>query len=837
MAIQTFAPTETEEYVPQSPFAETFQFQEQEVGQQEAPSTTVGLESPFRSEYMQEVAERGETAEQEAYNTMVASLYETEFSEALYELGAEAAAYAHQFAEQEATSAEQLEQYVERYMAPLGTEAEALFERLAERYANHDIAGMSEAELDRLFETIQPSWGHLSPAFEGFLGGLWDKAKAIAKGAINAVKTGVATVSKFLPLGFIFDKLKPLVKPLLKRVLQFALDRLPAPLRPIASKLAQRLFATVRMYSEVEAEAQAEAASASSEALANADPDSIQREFDARAASLFFAKDDTEREVIAGEAAMETQEAGEDRVATLDTARANFVNEITNMQRGQDPSAQLENFLPAVMAALKLGISVIGRQRVVDFLSGYLAKVITPYIGPEMSNQLSSAIVSTGMSLVGLEVPTERQALAGEAIANAVEGTVRRLAEQGSHVFEDQRLLGAATQEALKGGAAESSPPQMIKEQLVEASPKSGILGTWVLRPATGRKRYKTYTQPIDVQVTRQIADNVIGFGCIPLDEILKARFGVSVPVKAKAYLYEAICGTTLSAIGRNESNVPILGPSVRKPWHYFLPLTTQTAGLLFGEPNLGRDVANQFLMTPGRITIGQRFVVLVPEGARPVQVTPDGAAGRIPAPTPTQPSAVQPRPTGAAGPSTVVSTGRASQVNVTLDFPNHQVRAYIYLSERDTQAIAASFRKAESATPALMLVRDVYIATLRSLLSGNASRHLKIIHPAAAQEQFVGAVLGAVGESILKKVADKVVDWVSLAISEYFARKRQEFEAAANKRADGVTLVITMTHNSMMQVMERAIRGDAFRAGIALTKALLLPAEVNVTTVAGFRS
>ena len=819
MATEVFAPAQTEEYVPASPFAETFQLSETEAGQLEAPTATVGLESPFRSEYLGEAYERGESPEREAYGTMVASLYEMEFSEALYELGAEAAAYAHQFGEQEATSPGELEQYVERYVAPLGAEAETLFERLAERYAQHDIAGMSEAEVDRLFETIQPGYGHLSPAFEGFLSGLWNKAKSIAKSAINVVKSGVAAVGKFLPLGWIFNKLKPLIKPLLQRVLQFALDRLPAPLRPIASKLAARLFGKIGLGEvEAEAEAQTEMTSETNEALAHPDPDSIQREFDARVASLFFARDEADREVISGEATMETLESGEDRVATLDAARETFANEVTHLQRGQDPTAQLENFLPAVMAALRVGISVIGRQRVVNFLANYLAGVIKPYIGAEMATPLSNAIVSTGMSLVGLEVPTERQQLAGEAIASAVEGTVRRLGEQGSHIFEDQRLLEAATQEAFNEAAAESFPPQMIREQLLEVSPKSGVLGTWVLRPAQGRKRYKAYTYPIDVRITNQIANTVLSFGSIPLDEFLRSRFGVNPPVKAKAYLYEAISGTTVSAIARNESRVPILGPAARKPWRYFLPLTCQTAGLLFGEPNLGRDVANQFLMSPRRVTIGERFVVLVPEGARP--------------------AVVKPTTTGSGGTTiTKLPTGRASQVNVTLDFPNSQVRAFIYLSERDTQAIAASIRKGESATPALMLVRDVYVATLRSMLSGNASRHVKVIHEAAAQEQWVGAALGAVGEALLKKVADKIIEWVGLAISEYFTRKRQEFEAAANKRADGVTMIIIVTHNSMMQVIERAISGNAFRAGLALTKALVLPAQVNITTVAGFRA
>ena len=115
MATEIFAPAQTEDFVPASPFAETFQLSETEAAQMEGPAPAVGMESPFRSEYLGEAYERGESPDREAYGTMVASLYEMEFSEALYELGAEAAAYAQQFGEQEVTSPGELEQYVERF--------------------------------------------------------------------------------------------------------------------------------------------------------------------------------------------------------------------------------------------------------------------------------------------------------------------------------------------------------------------------------------------------------------------------------------------------------------------------------------------------------------------------------------------------------------------------------------------------------------------------------------------------------------------------------------------------------------------------------------------------
>jgi hypothetical protein len=204
---------------------------------------------------------------------------------------------------------------------------------------------------------------------------------------------------------------------------------------------------------------------------------------------------------------------------------------------------------------------------------------------------------------------------------------------------------------------------------------------------------------------------------------------------------------------------------------------------------------------------VGQRLVVLIPEGVQPPQ------------------------------PQKVRGDGRQSEVNLQLDFPASQIRTYIYLSERDTQAVAQSIRRGESATPAILLVRNIYVATLRSMLSGSARKHVKVIHEVASQEQWLGAALGAVGQQILQKVLDKLLAWVDLAISEYLARRHQEFIAAVDQKADGVTIIVVLTHNSAMAALRNVLKGDTLGAGLAITKALLAPVSATVQTVAGFRS
>jgi hypothetical protein len=821
--LSSFVPgAETEAFAPLSPFSETFQPGEAEDGRAAgALPVTVGLESPFRSEYVGDAAGTVPSRESAAFQTFASSLYEAEFSEALYELAADAATALHeQHGELASEASGEAGQFLERYMAPLVTEAENQFGGLAERYAQYDIGSLSEAEVDRLFESLQPDWGHLSAASENLFGSLWKAAKNMGRAVVRGVKAGVAAVGKIVPLGWIFGKLKELIRPLLQRVIQFALNQLPAALQPAAQKLADRLFGSTQATTEAESwmNAGAEAPAAEAELLAHPDPDGIQRELNTQLTGLFFAPDQAQEEELAtgygAGSAVETDQ----RLAGLSQARERFAREITQLTRGQDLTEQMEQFIPAVMGALRLGISVIGRQRVVDFLAKYLGQMVVPYVGQDTAGPLSSAIVSTGMKLIGLEAP-ERELLAGEAVANAVEGTIRRLAEQGEQVFEDQRVLEAATSEAFMQAAAESFPPGLIREQFHEVSGRMQVKGTWVLAPRGGRRRYKKYTQEIDVTVTEQMARTVQSFGAMPLARFLRSRFNATPPVVMKAHLYEAVYGTKLSTIARAEKDMPGLGPGSRHGWRLFIPLTRQTAGILFGEPGLGRDTAAQFVISPRRITVGQRFVVLVPIGWRPTP-TPAGPAGS---------------PAGPAGQDRL-RPARASELNLTLDLPANAATIFIYLNETDTQAAAASARTGESVTAILVLLRRIYVEGLRAMLSGRALRHFKMINEVAAEAEG-GDPLAAIGGAILEKIAGKLAGWAGSALSDYFTRRKQEFLAAAENPADGVTIVVTIRHSSLFQAVQRALRGDAAAVGRAITTTLAQSANTDVKTFPGFRS
>ena len=66
----------------------------------------------------------------------------------------------------------------------------------------------------------------------------------------------------------------------------------------------------------------------------------------------------------------------EDPIAALDRARATLSRQLAEAEQGRPPTEQLEQFIPAVMAAMPLirtGVKVVGRDRIKGFLARLLA--------------------------------------------------------------------------------------------------------------------------------------------------------------------------------------------------------------------------------------------------------------------------------------------------------------------------------------------------------------------------------------------------------------------------------------------------------------------------------
>ncbi|HWH13370.1 MAG TPA: hypothetical protein VNT51_01390 [Miltoncostaeaceae bacterium] len=741
---------------------------------------------------------------------VMAELQDWSFHEGLAELAAEAAAISAEHAAPVGSAQEaSVERALERWLEPLAGQAEAAVDRVAAALGRHDLAQLDEARVDRIVEEVAPGPSQTgNPAFEAFIGGLVRKAGSVVRGAVNLARRGLGVV-----LGPVLEGLKRLVRPLLERVLRFAMDRLPAGLRPVAQRVARVLLR------ETEEEASEELAHEAAVSL-----EDMEAQMDERLAELLLLPAAEEQEAAVTEALTPAAQPETAAVPELDAARARLIERLSGLERGQDPRPALEEFIPAVIAALpairaglKLGIDAIGRPRVVDFLAGHLATLVERYIGREAAVPLARAIVDTGLRLAVGEEGEDSRTLAAEALATTVEDTVRRVASLPGDAFTDATRLEAETLEAFNEAAARNVPASLLRPDLPQLE-VSGPAGTWVLMPRPRRPRfyYKKYTRVFDVTLTPQIARSVTSFGGTSLEAFLRARGVTSLPVRARVHLYEALPGTWLSRIALHERRVPGLGSRARTAWSQLHPLTPAAAGLLLQEPGLGTAVGPHHLAVRDRVAVGQRFYYLELSGVRAATVRP-GAA---------------PRP---------------SEVNITFDLRSAvaAVRVGVYLSETDAQAVAARLRQRD-ARGALTLGRRSWDAALRSVFSTRALNHIHVLSEAESEEQFAAVarglagparhLLSVAGDAVISWIVERLLDTLASATSRYFQERAREFVDAADAPADGLTILVVIPAPSMVSVVRDVLQGRSpSAAALAAAGRGLAGIVPQVRTVPGF--
>src|SRR5262245_55189985 len=306
------------QYVPFTPFQEGYAFEPE--SSSAAIVDTAPLVTPFVSEYAGVEPQAPQAGE---LRDLLFELYDEQFDEVLGELAHEAWEAVTQRTEPfgEVGTTQSAEQFLQEWSEPLRQAAETMLENIAQASSEHDLESMSESEVDRFFEQFEPRETGLEQHFENFLSGLWNKAKGLAKKALDVAKKGLTMIPG---IGLLIGKLKALVMPILNRVLKVAIDKLPTTLQPLARQLAQRVLGVPAK----EAEADFEAAPAAPDISA------VQRQFDFEAAALLFSADEAEQETVVQEAVSGAEREYGPAVAQLQEARARFVDQL---EAGGDP--------------------------------------------------------------------------------------------------------------------------------------------------------------------------------------------------------------------------------------------------------------------------------------------------------------------------------------------------------------------------------------------------------------------------------------------------------------------------------------------------------------------
>ncbi|WP_410672202.1 hypothetical protein [Amycolatopsis sp. cmx-4-68] len=495
----------------------------------------------------------------EAAGALLAELDDTRFAEALELLEDDVAgrhlqsvgSWSHESAAPVLATADTTE-----WMAGLAEEADRMLGALEAHFGDRPADSVQPGEIDAVAGTGEAA-GFTDPltAQQLFLGGLLDKAKKLARGVGKLAKKGLAFAGR-LALGPLFGILRKLVRPLLRKVLDSAIGRLPASLRPLAGQLAAKL----RGSGEPAAE------------------ENLAEEFDRDVATMVTAPNEAAPEQAGlSEAGHEPPGPGHD----LDDARARLARELASADPGVPPTEQLEQFIPVVMAALPLirtGIGLIGRDKVVDGIAGPLSQLISGMVGADAAKLLSRHIAGAGLGLLGLEAEGDGS-LGGEALVAAAEDTVRQVMTLPPESLGHELLLETEVQDAFADAAARHLPAAVLRPELVERELDTEH-GVWVMMPRATKPcfRYKKYGRVIPVRLTRPVARAVVLSGGETLERRLLESGVQAWPVDGEVELYELLPGGLPGHLAAFEA-------AGIADAHEFEELTPTAATLLAGHP------------------------------------------------------------------------------------------------------------------------------------------------------------------------------------------------------------------------------------------------------------
>jgi hypothetical protein len=773
------------------------------------------VQSPFSRTYEPVTAANKVTPAGEELVQFLGELNDAEFSTALYELADELEdSWQSKISNEAAMGSSYIPfatQKARDYFAPLIRESETMIDRVSQHFSGNNLADHSETSIESFFTNYEYDYSRFTPAQENLFGGIFNKVKNVVKKGVDLAKKGISVIGKLLPINIILDKIKGLVRPLLDKVLKFAIGKLPKNLQPHAQTLAKKFLNLETNY-----ESGADAPTG--------ELDAIQSELDHHISQLVFSGEETQAEdfVMSYESSFETiernnnYETGYTNPPDLNAAKQQFIDELKTLQPGDSPAPAIERFLPAAIMALqpviKMGISIVGRQKIINFLAGLLAKLVGKYVPATVAQPLAANIIDVGMSAIGFEVhEMNKPDLAYEAIANTIEETVQNMNDLNEATLSSNEDLTLHLLEAFEQAAANNFPSQYIREELRPAPGKQA--GTWIQMPRTGPKHlYKKYSHVFDVTLDPQALQSVTTFRGLPLANFLKDKYGLDTtkPIQAKVHLYAATPQTRLSRISKHE-NLPGFNSKQPRAWVQLHPLTKQAATVLLNAPALGKDTAVKDQAKRIHVQAGQRFYFLEINGVK-LRIPPVARVGG--------------KTTDPGKPGVPVES-HSGDIQGVINFVKSEIRISYYFSEEDAKAVVEKLNRNDF-LGAAMAVRYSVKSVLNDMLQKNITTKVKIIHEAMPelylehyqelQDQFsvTDAIGKFAGKEVITKLVEQLVNKISTmayeALGGYFKARAAEFKEAQAQPQDGVTIQITWANiqgMSGIRAVINAIRGN----------------------------
>ncbi|MBH0099352.1 hypothetical protein I6E68_09390 [Salinibacterium sp. NSLL150] len=600
---------------------------------------------------------------------------------------------------------------VEQWMESIVSEAEYMIDELEREHDGQSLEWFSELELENeLFGAAEyeDNAGNPLDSQELFFKALRRKFKKVVSFAKKAIKKGVKFIGNLNPLKRIFAAIKKAVRPLLKRVLRRVLGKLPPPLRAVAVRVAKRLGIKTEVSELTEAEA-----------------------FDLDVAGELFAPAFNTEGDFEHESEYEGAPGGdayEADVATLDRARDRLAHQLAEMESGQTPLAEMEQFLPAVMPLLKIGVKIVGRKRVVGVVAKALSVVMAPLVGSQAAKLLSRYIADSGLKLIGFEAESAANdpTLGTSALVAAAEAAVAHVATLDESVLDDDRLLEGEVQAAFAEAAAQHIPAALLRPEFVDPSAEGGV---WVSMPRATAPvfRYKKFSRVIPLRVHKSLAQSVRFTNGETLESRMLEAGVEEWPAEGELELYEFLPGGEVGHLTEYESD------GEASTADEFDEFSEEVAGMLARNRRLGSNARGRG--SPRRV-----FRIKV-AGKRLRKRSP-------------------------------------FSVRLDLSSPRPEIRLLLRVGEGNAHRMARML-DARQLTEVVKVARSVFGETLTDALAA------RLVHMTKRRQIMMP-------DGSTKKLAGVLVTGAMTAFSKQLPGMASTLSAAAKDAASGVTLMVT---------------------------------------------
>lgn len=799
----------------ESPFKLSYTQTEMVEGEKDSEAFE-GASTPFKEDFL--VSSEGRTIERPLdkdfeFELFVSQAHDAEFEETLAELAGEAES---EFARYTGTSElEQalaqpdfevrFDQFFDSEYGPLAQRLEMEVDRFS-AYLNQNIR--SDMEIEEIESVIE---GFQVAEPEQFFGRIKKAIKKIGKGIAAVAKKGLDIAKKVAlgPLGLILSKIlskiKPYIRPFLKRILKAGLGRIPPQYRALAQKAlkslklgeleAPEIGATEMLepatYGELEFEDETTETLAYEMPLEESEVEAyyqefpavgeLENEFDRQLFELAEAElSGTPFEGFAQEF-VEAREllTTEGETVILENARNAFINGLS--EESPDVERLTEDFIPAILVALRLGIRLIGRKRVVGTIAKLVAKLLGPLVGKNLASPLSKVIVDVGLKMMSLETPepVSREEMMASTIANIITETVEKVSEFPESLLEaEDEVLEPFVQEALMESMANNLPSATLKEEfLVERQIPADV--NWVPR---NKGKYKvlskTYHLTLDPDVAGRIS--TLKRGEKLRDVLRRQSWDGRNPVNVIIRVFEAVPGTRLSMIARD-----YLGKAGSEQLRQILPLTRKAATLLLKSPGLAiRKRALKPMHGRWSYTAGRRFYV--------VKLVKPGAV--------------------LARPAIGKAVGKSDEVGVKFVAPKTVVLG-VYLNEETSQTIKKTARN------------RLVVQLSKSLVNLLLQIGSKSIHNLLTKLK--------IPRFIVKRVIGLLVRWVEKNLSAKAKELTEKFAKAVERPAQGVTVKLTV---ELPFAFKDLLTLNPLTIGSFLAKAVITTPQAGIEILPGYQ-